>query len=178
MAYVKISDPNIIDLNAIHNIINVVNQHSDTLNTLTNNFGANNNTSSSADYAAAATRHLFDSANQMVLYGRDYFSVADNSHASTTPAGLIYFKTIKFSDNGVTLPPFTTAAPLVYITTHTGNTSSTSGYSTTFADCIAHVYNITASQFNVRLFFPDNTTSITGSQKIYINWMAIGPKNR
>ena len=177
MAYVKISDPNIIDLNAIHNIINVVNQHSDTLNTLTNNFGANNNTSSSADYAAAATRHLFDSANQMVLYGRDYFDSTSTGHASTNPTGRIYYKTINFSEGGTTLPPFTTAAPLVYLTVHTGNTSS-SAYSTTFADCIAHVYNITSTSFNVRLFFNNTATTITGAQKIYINWMAIGPKNK
>ena len=39
MPYVKISDPNIIDLAAWHQVINVINQHSDTLSAITNNFG-------------------------------------------------------------------------------------------------------------------------------------------
>ena len=38
MAYIKISDPNIIDLSAWHQVINVVNQHSDSITAITNNF--------------------------------------------------------------------------------------------------------------------------------------------
>ena len=95
MGYIKISDPNIIDLGAWHQVINVVNQHSDTLNTLTDNFGATNTTTPSADYSAAQTRHLFDSASQMVLYGRDYFDVSSKTGTSTSPAGNIYYKTTR-----------------------------------------------------------------------------------
>ena len=39
MAYVKISDPAIIDLAGIQQIINIVNQHSDYLNVLINKLG-------------------------------------------------------------------------------------------------------------------------------------------
>ena len=41
MSYVKISDPAVIDLAAWHQVISVVNQHSDTITAITNNFGAN-----------------------------------------------------------------------------------------------------------------------------------------
>ena len=72
------------------------------------------------------------------------------------------------------MPDFTAGSPLVYLTIHTGN-SAVGSYSTTFADAVAHVYNITSKSFDVRLFMKE---TISGSQKIYINWMAIGPKNK
>ena len=178
MTYIKISDPNIIDLNAIHNIINVVNQHSDTLNTLTNNFGTSNNTNAtSAAYSDAQSRHLFDSANQMILYGRDYFDLNDFGTTTSSPTGRLYHKSFTFSEGGVTLPPFSSASPLVFVTVQTQGTAK-GQYNKAFADAIPHVYNVTASGFDVSLFFANSATSIQGVQKIYINWMAIGPKNK
>ena len=38
MAYVKISDPNIIDIAAWQQMVNVVNQHTDSITAITNNF--------------------------------------------------------------------------------------------------------------------------------------------
>jgi hypothetical protein len=69
MPYIKISDPNIIDLSSWHQVINVVNQHSDSITAITNNFGAQGTGTtdwdSSADYA-----HEFDAGSQKIIYGR------------------------------------------------------------------------------------------------------------
>lgn len=170
MGYVKISDPNIIDLNAIHNIINVVNQHSDTLNTLTNNFGANNN--GTVNYNASDMQHLFDSGSQMIVYGRATFDSTLTATTSSSPAGKVYHKSITFADSSTGIPTFSTSNPLIFLTIHTGNSSTVS---TTFADAIAHVYSPTSSSFNIRLFLKE---TIGTNQKIYINWVVIGPKNK
>mgnify|MGYP006266645889 CR=1 FL=1 len=175
MGYVKISDPNIIDLNAMHNIINVVNQHSDTLNILTNNYGANNN--SSVNYNASDLSHLFDSGSQMIIYGRALFDSTSNydllTKSSYSPAGYRYYKNVTFSDNTNSVPAFTISTPIVLLTPHTGNTSSS--VSNSFSDLVANVYNVTSTSFNIRMFMQEQ---ITGSAKVYINWMAIGPKGK
>jgi hypothetical protein len=170
MGYVKISDPNIIDLNAIHNIINVVNQHSDTLNTLTNNFGAANSTT--VNYNAAQMQHLFDSGSQMVVYGRATFDNTLTATNSSSPSGKVYHKTITFADSTTGIPAFSVATPMIFLTIHTANSDTVS---TTFADARANVYSPTSSSFKIRLFLQN---AIGTNQKVYINWMAIGPKNK
>jgi len=170
MGYVKISDPNIIDLNAIHNIINVVNQHSDTLNTLTNNFGASNN--SSLNFNANSLENLFDSGTQMIIYGRTMFDSSLTSSTSTSPAGKIYHKNVTFADSNNGIPAFNVGAPIIFLTIHTAN-SSTIAYD--YADARANVYSPTASSFNIRLFLQE---SITSGKPIFVNWIAIGPKNK
>lgn len=169
MGYVKISDPNIIDLNAIHNIINVVNQHSDTLNTLTNNFGANNNTT--VNYNASSMQHLFDSGSQMIVYGRATFDANSTVQNSTTPAGKIYRQLVTFADSTTGIPAFSVATPMVFLTIHTANSDT----STAHADATANVYSLQASSFNIRLFMQ---TALTGGQIVRVNWVAIGPKNK
>ena len=175
MGYVKISDPNIIDLNAVHNIINVVNQHSDTLNILTNNYGANNNTN--VNYNASDLQHLFDSGSQMIIYGRSLFDsttpVNTVTKSSYSPAGKVYYKTVTFSDNTNAIPAFTVSTPVILLTLHTGNTSQQ--VSNSFADAVANVYNVTSTSFSIRLFMQE---SIASDQKIYVNWVAVGPKNK
>jgi hypothetical protein len=168
MGYVKISDPNLIDLNAIHNIINVINQHSDTLNTLTNNYGANNN-STVAAYSASDSVHAFDMGSQMIVYGRKTF----NSSTSVTPngsTGKLYHDTVSFTANGG--PAFSVATPLVFLTLHIGNSASVNN---TFADAHANIYNLTASSFQIRLVMNE---AIGTGQSVFINWMAIGPKGK
>jgi hypothetical protein len=174
MGYVKISDPNIIDLNALHNIINVVNQHSDTLNTLTNNFGATNNTTS--NYVATDSQHLFDPASQMIVYGRASFQASDGSTqsaTSTAPAGHIYYKTVTFSATGNGIPSFATTSPSVFLTTNYGNTTPGS-VSSTMPDVIADAYNISATSFTIRLW----SSQAISTNKIYVNWMVMGPKGK
>ena len=172
MGYVKISDPNIIDLNAIHNIINVVNQHSDTLNTLTNNFGANNTTST--NYNASDLQHLFDSGSQMILYGRTTFDSTLTATTSTSPAGKVYWKTVTMSDSQNGMPAFSVATPMIFVSIHAANVSS-SDVSKTFADARVNVYNTTGSSFRIRLFMQD---AITENKKVHVNWFAVGPKNK
>jgi hypothetical protein len=178
MGYIKISDPNIIDLNAVHNIINVVNQHSDTLNTLTNNFGAaNTTTAANTTWSAADLSHLYDAGNQMIIYGRASFDSSATATSTTVPTnGHVYHKTVTFSTSTNGVPAFTTSTPMVFATANTGNTTA-GGISTTFPDAIVHIYNITASTFDIRLFLSSGQ-NITGAQKVYVNWMALGPKSK
>lgn len=185
MGYIKISDPNILDLNAIHNIINVVNQHSDTLNILTNNYGSLGSTTP-PNYAAAEMTALFDTASQQIVYGRTTFTstdsyeyyyasggsstLANSTQANTTsnPPGYYYYKTVTFASG---TPSFGTTSPLIYLTVHTGNSST---FSPVFADATARVYSPLSNSFKIGLFMQE---PIGSNQVIHINWMAIGPKN-
>lgn len=169
MGYVKISDPNIIDLNAIHNIINIVNQHSDTLNGLTNNVGAI--PAGSTTYNTEDSQHLFDTSNQKVIYGRTVFDSSSTHINSTSPSGKVYSVDVNYTQGSNSLSQFSTGNPMVFLTIHTGNTSS--GVSSTFADARVNVFNVTSSSFKIRLFMAE---TIGSGQKIYVNWMVIGPK--
>lgn len=169
MGYVRISDPNIIDLNAIHNIINTVNQHSDTLNTLTNNLGQSNSTSQT--YTGTDIEVLFDNSSQMIIYGRTQFTSADE-HVNYGTSGKIYYQTVTFSDSNKGIPAFTTSAPIIMLTVHTANSAT---ISSTFADAHANVYSPTATSFKIRLVMNE---SIGSNQTVYVNWVAIGPKNK
>jgi hypothetical protein len=172
MGYVKISDPNIIDLNAIHNIINVVNQHSDTLNTLTNNLGQSN--SKSQTYSGTDIEVLFDNSSQMIIYGRTQFTSTD-SHTTTTFNGKtvhIYYQTVTFSDSNKGIPAFTTASPIV---TASLNIGSYSTVGTSFPDAQVNVYSLTSTSFKLRLV---TQTQLASGNTLYANWVAIGPKNK
>lgn len=175
MGYVKISDPNIIDLNAMHNIINVVNQHSDTLNNLTNNYGANN--PATVNYNASDLQHVFDTGSQMIIYGRATFDASSSVNtvkaSSYSPAGKVYYKDVTFSDGSNGIPAFTISTPIILLTLHAGNTSDQ--VANFAADAVANVYNVTSTSFKIRMFMQE---SITGTGKVYINWAAIGPKNK
>jgi hypothetical protein len=169
MGYIKISDPNIIDLNAMHNIINVVNQHSDTLNTLTNNVGQANATPQT--YTGTEIDVLFDSSSQMIIYGRAQFTSADEKINYGT-SGKIYYQTVTFSDEAKGIPSFTTSSPIVLVSVHTANSAT---ISSTFASAQANVYSPTSSSFKIRLVMSE---AIGANQTVYINWVAFGPKNK
>ena len=81
MAYVKISDPYVIDLTAWHQVINVVNQHSDSLSAITNNFGG---TGASVDYSLTDTAHRFDIGSMQILFGRATSTSSDSPTGGTT----------------------------------------------------------------------------------------------
>lgn len=67
MAYVKISDPAIIDIAAWHQLIQVVNQHSDAIAAISNNFGSSLSvTGTDGD----DWRSTFDLGSQMIHFGR------------------------------------------------------------------------------------------------------------
>mgnify|MGYP003330366914 CR=1 FL=1 len=172
MGYVKISDPNIIDLNAIHNIINIVNQHSDTLNSLTNNLGQSNATPQT--YTGADVEVLFDNASQMIIYGRTQFTSTDASTTTTLNGKTVYlyYQTVTFSDSQKGIPAFTTAAPIV---TASLNVGSYPTVGTTFPDAQVNVYSLTSTSFKLRLV---TQTQLQSTNTLFANWIAIGPKNK
>lgn len=178
MGYIKISDPNIIDLGAWHQVINVVNQHSDSLNSLTNNFGKTN--PSSTDYNAEAFSHAFDSGSQQILYGRSKITTV--APASPSSNG-VYYVTVTMAGGATGVPVFS-SPPVVTATINDGNTSGGT-FTSSNDDAIVSVYNVTTSTFAWRVFRPkiytysagalsSTTNPITGT--FYINWTAIGPR--
>ena len=173
MGYIKISDPNIIDLGAWHQVINVVNQHSDTLNGLTNNFGKTN--PGSTDYNAESYNHLFDAGSQQIVYGR--VRVTATTGQGTNVNGAVYYGTATFAGGTTGVPAFSNT-PIVTATINDGNTSNGT-FTNSNDDAIISIYNVTAISFAWRIYRAKSATTtpatpITGT--FYINWTAVGPK--
>jgi hypothetical protein len=163
MAYVKISDPSIIDLAAWHQVINVVNQHSDSLNNLTNNFGS----AGTVDWSSVSFSHQFDSGSQAILFGRA------TSYHSDTATSNIYTNTVTFA-NATTGANAFSSIPVVTATCSAGTSFSTSN-----SDIVISLYNITSTGFSYRLYRPGTTKTLDGSgsnASLYVNWIAIGPR--
>lgn len=172
MGFVKISDPNILDLTTIHNIINTVNQHSDTLNTLTNNFGALNY--GSTTYTDSDTSHLFDFGSQMVVYGRASFTSSDTSKSSGTSK--IYYKTVTFSGSSApsSIPAFSSSAYFLFLSPDIRTTAADVG--TSYLDFKTNVYALTTTSFKIRLILP--SAGIASGNTLFVNWFALGPKGK
>jgi len=165
MAYIKISDPSIIDLSAWHQVINVVNQHSDSIDSITNNFGT---TSSTPDWNSADLVHKFTNVGQQILYGRTAAYHSASGHSDTSNNGTVWYGTIDFTSGG---DGVFSSQPVVTATVFSGNTAN--AVSTSNDDVVISVYNVTSSGFKYRLFRTGTTKPITST--VYINWMAIGP---
>ena len=167
MPYVKISDPNIIDLAAWHQLINVINQHSDSINTITNNFGTTG--TGTPDWNAEdAVGHEYTPGSEKILYGRTkvYFT-GDNAALVN---GNIYHGTIDYGDNVTGATSFS-ARPIVTATIQFGNTD----FSSSDHDIVLTVYNVNKDTFSFRLNRANTSpAALTGA--CYINWQAIGPK--
>ena len=163
MSYIKISDPAIMDLAGMHQIINVVNQHSDYLNVLINKFGTNSNPVWVDDNVAAT----HDIATQQIIYGKATISATSKTDSSIyNSTAKCYFKTVSFA-SGVTFssPPFVIASLADPGTSFSGNN----------ADAIISTYHITNSGFGVRVKRAGTTATYDGSSLV-INWVAIGPR--
>ena len=89
MAYVQISDPVIIDLAAWHQIINVVNQHSDSIAALSNNFGMAWSPIPDGDNWSSP----FDFGSSMIQFGRIKIATL------ASPPDLNYFELVDFPNN-------------------------------------------------------------------------------
>lgn len=155
MAYVRIPDPNIIDLAAWHQVISVVNQHSDSLAAITNDFGANYERvedEESGDYSVQ-----YDVSSQKILYGRALLKPADANN------GVVWNETISF------ITPFS-LRPVVTATILAGNDAAR----TAQKDAIVSVYKLTTESFSYRVLRPANYESI--DENIWVNWIAIGPR--
>lgn len=165
MAYVKISDPKIIDLSTIHQIINVVNQHSDNITALTSNFGSTFS-GSTATSLNGTTSYQFDISSQQIMYGKSEVT-ADSSSWHNVSSTMTYYS-IPVTFVGT---PFSTA-PIVTANINISSTTDPKKSS------ITHwVGNITPTSFTFYLRSVGNNTDwLTGDTKFYFNWMAIGPK--
>jgi NADP-dependent 3-hydroxy acid dehydrogenase YdfG len=148
MPYVQISDPNIIDLASWHQVINVVNQHSDAIAALTNNFGL----SWSPDYDGDDWSSAFDFGSQIIVYGR---SRVNGTVDNTTTIS----QTINFTQ------PFS-AKPVVTATVYTGTESR--------YDAVATTMDQTTSSFTLRV--TNLPATVTVDTYVTVNWIAIGPK--
>jgi len=172
MAYIKISDPNIIDLSAWHQVINVVNQHSDSITAITNNFGTN--ATGTLDYTGYTFINEFNPGNQKIIYGRTNASnISGGGRPATSYDGStqIYYGSVSFTDATAATTAFS-AMPIVTVTSHSGNTSgSVSG---TNKDALISVYNVTQTGFNYRVIRTGTTPTLAGD--VHLNWVAIGPR--
>ena len=164
MSYIKISDPSIIDLSAWHQVINVVNQHSDSITAITNNFGS----SGTSDWTASDSSHMYDPGSQSIIYGRAKVG------ATSTNDGHFWYGSVTFANPTTGISGFS-AQPIVTGTIDMGTT--TNNVATSDPDVVLTIYKIDSSGFKWRLYRATqkaNNIAITGS--FWINWTAIGPK--
>lgn len=161
MSYVKISDPAIIDLAGIQQIISVVNQHSDLLNVLINRFG----TVVTPDWNAEAAQAVYDPATHNLAFGKVAIKSADSDE---TPGGkTYYYKLIPFG-SGITFA----SAP--YITLALDNSQ---GQISGQLDFMLSVTDVTTTDFTIRAArsgFYNNKQTI--DNEIQVNWIAVGPR--
>jgi hypothetical protein len=172
MPYIKISDPNTIDLASWQQVVNVVNQHSDSINSITNNFGVQNTNnpewnggSSSPDFS-----YEYEPSSQKILYGR---TKIDTDTALSTSGDHMFYANISFAGGGAAS---FSARPIITATARFGNEVETS---TTNANVVVTVIDVTPDSFFVRLVNArsvSNGTIVPLTSFFYINWIAIGPK--
>jgi hypothetical protein len=166
MSYIKISDPNIIDLAAWHQVINVVNQLNDTVNALSNN----TNITGTPNWNADDLTHQYDAGSQNILFGKT--KLVQGTTLESTSHKLLYGYVTFASIAGVSS---FAGAPIVTANILCGNTGSTTTYSEANDDAVVSVYNVSGTGFNYRVYRPAlwNTTPLT---PLYVCWIAIGPK--
>lgn len=174
MPYVKISDPNVIDLAAWHQVINVVNQHSDSLSSITNNLGGDSpepvDWNGANDYV-----HEFDPGAQKILYGRSKIDTAALN--STEADDQIFYGDIDFTANDNFAFK---GRPIVTATIQFGH-SNIGALDDTNHNVIFNIFAVTDSKFSFRvtraISEPDGVNPpdpLTGY--FYLNWVATGPK--
>lgn len=174
MAYIKVSDPNVIDLAAWQQVINVVNQHSDSISVITNNFGSQG-TGETNWSTTTGLSHEYEPGSQKVIYGKNKFDPASDeitfSVATTNNEKHIYYGQVIFADevSGTTnfnAPPIVTAT--ISLTTSLTSNSHT----------ILTVTQVTVDGFKYRVTNSKSTSTvgIPIGGACFINWMAIGPK--
>jgi hypothetical protein len=163
MSYVKISDPAIIDLAGIQQIISVVNQHSDLLNVLVNRFG----TVITPEWNSENTQGIYDPSTHNLAFGKATLdAVPENT--GTTDAGKTYYKDFFVFGSGVTF----SSKPLVVVSLD-NSFGSESGQ----LDVMVSVHDTTTTGFTIRAArsgFYNNKQTI--DNKIQVNWIAIGPR--
>lgn len=172
MPFVKISDPNIIDLAAWHQVINVINQHTDSINAITNNFGIQSSPGGSVDWNGDNdVVHEYNAGTEKILYGR--FKI-DTATASEINNEQIFHGTIPFVDDATSV---FSARPIVTATIQFGH-ANINALDDTNHNAILNLFAVTAEKFEYRV--TRATSSSTTPQPLtgyfYISWQAIGPK--
>lgn len=170
MPFVKISDPKIIDLAAWHQVINVVNQHTDSINAITNNFGVQS--PGQVDWNSDNNVvHEYNPGTEKVLYGR--FTI-DTATASYKNNKQFFYGTIPFVDDYTTV---FSERPIVTATIQFGH-SDIDALMATNHNPIVTLFAVTPEGFSYRVTratsTPNNPVPLTG--KFYISWQALGPK--
>lgn len=173
MPYIKISDPNVIDLAAWQQVINVVNQHSDSITAITNNFGIQG-TAETQWNGALDLANQYDPATQKIIYGRVKI---DTSTAQSTTGDHVFYGDVLFTDNESGTTVFD-AKPIITVTPYFSGQDDNPP-SITNANVVATVIAVTEEKFTYRVTNARSTTTtpVPLTQFFYLNWMAIGPKS-
>jgi hypothetical protein len=161
MAYVKISDPAIIDLAGVQQIINVVNQHSDYLNVLINKLGvAYTPDWTDGDEVDAVN----DLATTTIKYGKR--KIRDDDEDTTPNGKKFYARSVTFSaGTSFSQPPFVVAT--VDNSDHASNTQ---------LDFVVSVHDVTTGGFTIRLMRAGAQGTQVLDEDILVKWIAIGPR--
>lgn len=185
MPYIKISDPNIIDLSAWHQVINVINQHSDTLSAITNNYGllATGTTEWNGE---TEIYEEFNPGSQKMLYGRITINTTGDNKDPQLETNKMFYQEIDFDNGATTGVAAFSAKPIVVVTASIAGSSEMTARN---AGLVCTVTETNPESFTVRIIkareLPGNaSTEGTNSsvdnprpsRTFYINWIAIGPK--
>jgi hypothetical protein len=174
MAYVKISDPNIIDISAWQELVNVVNQHSDSITAITNNF--NGISSTATDWTAANWSHVWDPGSQAIVYGKiqvDTTSASKIVTGTSASPSADFYGTASYSDSTISSTFQFSSTPIVTATLYSGHATDGTTSSTNDS-CLVTVYDITTTGFSWRVSSATPKTPPTGT--LYIMWTALGPR--
>jgi len=162
MAYVKISDPKIIDLPTVHQIINVVNQHSDNISAITNNFGS---IYTGSNTSGASTEYQYDISSQQIVYGVTTFN-----NGTDKSAGITYSDTLGTYTIPVNVSPSFGSTPIIIAQVQVTTSSPT------YQDLIVDVSSPTINSFNLILKRASLTKTDWLKSNVKVNWVAIGKK--
>jgi len=189
MPYIKISDPNIIDLAAWHQVINVINQHSDSISAITNNFGIQG--SGATDWSGETEIcEEFNAGSQKILYGKYRIDTRATVGGDPNPNvsadeenGLMFYAEIEFA-NEISGAKGFKEKPIVTVTAAAPREEvDPTNMVTTNAELVCTVIGVTKDSFYVRIVRArdvDSPTVINANTKpesfFNINWTAIGPK--
>lgn len=176
MPYIKISDPNIIDLAAWHQVVNVINQHSDSITAITNNFGAKGTGYTEWNNDVDLVQQ-YDPGSQQILFGKTRISTALDG-SSYSDGKHMFYETVDFApaSSGLTIfsgkPLITATVQLESATVNTNNTN-----------VICSVQAVTNTSFTIRVVdsrsYSNGTTAkpyLPLTSYFNVNWIAIGPK--
>lgn len=176
MPYIKISDPNIIDLAAWHQVVNVINQHSDSITAITNNFGAKGTGYTEWNNDVDLVQQ-YDPGSQQILFGKTRISTALDG-SSYSDGKHMFYETVDFApaSSGLTIfsgkPLITATVQLESATVNTNNTN-----------VICSVQAVTSTSFTIRVVdsrsYSNGTTEkpyLPLTSYFNVNWIAIGPK--